>query len=203
MALPLAAMGQSANSSLQGPANPEKVLRYAFEVAETSFDPHKVSDVYSGIVNKGMFDAPLRYDHLARPAKLVPNVLAGMPEMSSDYKTFVLRVKPGIYFDNHEVFGGKKRELVAEDFVYSMKRLLDPKLAAPSLAELEGYIVGSEEFLARTRKSGKMDYDATIEGLKVIDRYTFQVKLNEPKPNFIYNFADCRVTCALAREVVE
>jgi len=203
LALPLAAMGQSANSSLQGPANPEKVLRYAFEVAETSFDPHRVTDVYSGIVNNGMFDAPLRYDHLARPAKLVPNTLVAMPEVSADFKTFVLRVKPGIYFDNHEVFGGKKRELTAEDYVYTMKRILDPKLSAPLLSEMEGSIVGTVEFLKRVRKNGKMEYDTEIEGLKVIDRYTFQVKLEDAKPTWVYNFADCRISCAVAREVVE
>ncbi len=188
-------------ASAQSDSN--KVLRYAFEVAETSFDPQKVTDVYSTIVNKAMFDSPLRYDNLARPAKLVPNTLIAMPEVSSDYRTFILRVKPGIYFDNHEVFGGKKRELTAEDYIYSIKRTLDPKLSAPSLAELEGYVVGSVEFLKRVRASGKMEYDSPIEGLKVIDRYTFQIKLNEPKPNWIYRFADCRVSCAVAREVVE
>ena len=203
LVLPIVAVGQSAKPSAQDRPDPEKVLRYAFEVAETSFDPHKVSDVYSSIVNKGMFDTPLRYDQLARPAKLVSNVLVGMPEVSPDFKTFVLHVKPGIYFDNDDAFGGKKRELIAEDYVYSIKRLLDPKLSAPQLSEVEGYIVGSEEFLKRVRKSGTMDYDAPIEGLKVIDRYTFQVKLNDPKPNWIYNFADCRASCAVAREVVE
>ncbi len=203
LALSLAAIGQSAKPVGQSPANPEKVLRYAFEVAETSFDPHRVSDVYSSIVNNGMFDTPLRYDQLARPAKLISNTLVAMPEVSADFKTFVLRVKPGIYFDNHEAFGGKKRELTAEDYVYSMKRILDPKLSAPLLAEMEGYIVGSTEFLKRVRKNGKMEYDTEIEGLKVIDRYTFQVKLEDPKPTWIYNFADCRASCAVAREVVE
>ena len=203
LALPLACVAQSAKPHSQDRPDVEKVLRYAFEVAETSFDPQKVTDVYSTIVNKAMFDSPLRYDNLARPAKLVPNTLVAMPEVSPDYKTFTLRVKPGIYFDNHEVFGGKQRELTAEDYVYSLKRTLDPKLSAPSLAELEGYVVGTEEFLKRVRASGKMEYDSSIEGLKVIDRYTFQIKLNEPKPNWIYRFADCRVSCALAREVVE
>ena len=203
VALPLSAVAQGEKQTAQYRPDPAKVLRYAFEVAETSFDPQKVTDVYSIIVNKAMFDSPLRYDNLARPAKLVSNTLVTMPEVSSDFKTFTLRVKPGIYFDNHEVFGGKKRELTAEDYVYSIKRTLDPKLSAPSLAELEGYIVGSEEFLKRVRASGKMEYDSPIEGLKAIDRYTFQIKLNEPKPNWIYRFADCRVSCALAREVVE
>ena len=183
--------------------DPEKVLRYAFEVAETSFDPQKVSDVYSTIANNAMFDTPLCYDQLARPAKLIPNTLAAMPEVSADYRTFTLRVRPGIYFDNHVAFAGKKRELTAVDYVFTIKRLFDPRLSAPQLSEVEGYIVGSEEFLARIRNSGKMDYDTPIEGLKVIDRYTFQIKLNEPKPNWIYNFADCRVSCAVAREVAE
>ena len=183
--------------------DPNKVLRYAFEIAETSFDPMKVSDVYSSIVNNAMFDAPLRYDYLARPVKMVPNTLVAMPEVSADYRTITLRVKPRIYFDNHDVFGGKKRELVAEDYVYALKRLMDPKLSAPLLGEVEGYIVGTEALLKRVRKNNKMDYDTPLEGLRALDRYTLQIKLNEAKPNWLYNLADCRLTCAVAREVVE
>ncbi len=183
--------------------DPNKVLRYAFEVAESSFDPHKNSDVYSNIVNNAIFDAPLRYDFLARPPKLVPNTLVAMPEVSTDYKTYTLHVKPGIYFADDPAFGGKKRELTAEDYVYSIKRLFDPKLAAPQLAEVEGYVVGSEELMKRVRKANQMDYDTPLEGLKALDRYTLQLKLNESKPNWIYNFADGRVTNAVAREVVE
>ena len=200
---PLLAFAQAGKPAANDRPDPEKVLRYAFEIAETSFDPQKVSDVYSSIANNAMFDPPLRYDQLARPAKLIPNTLVAMPEVSADFRTFTLRVKPGIFFDNHEAFAGKKRELTAADYVFTIKRLFDPKLSAPQLSEVEGYIVGSEEFLARIRKSGKMDYDTPIEGLKSIDRYTFQIKLNEPKPNWIYNFADCRVSCAVAREVAE
>jgi ABC-type transport system substrate-binding protein len=183
--------------------DPNKVLRYAFEVAESSFDPHKNSDVYSGIVNNAIFDAPLRYDFLARPPKLIPNTLAAMPEVSADSKTYTLRVKPGIYFSDDPAFGGKKRELTAEDYVFSIKRLFDPKLAAPQLAEVEGYIVGSEELLKRVRKTNQMDFDTPLEGLKAIDRYTFQVKLKDSHPNWIYNFASSNVSAAVAREVVE
>jgi ABC-type transport system substrate-binding protein len=186
-----------------GGADPNKVLRYAFEVAETSFDPQKISDVYSNIVNSAMFDTPLRYDPLARPAKLVPNTTASMPELSPDYKTLTVRIRPGIYFADHPVFKGKKRELTAEDYVYSIKRLFDPKLSAPLLAEVEGYFVGSEEMMKRVRKAGKMDYDAPLEGLKALDRYTLQIKFVDPKPIWIYNLADCRVSCAVAREIVE
>lgn len=184
-------------------ADPNKVFRYAFEIAESSLDPQKISDVYSNIINAGMFDTPLKYDFLARPLKLRPNTLASMPEISADGMTYTLRVKPGIYFADDPAFGGKKRELVAEDYVYSIKRLMDPKLAAPLLAEVESIIVGSDEALARARKANKFEYEAPIEGLKAVDRYTLQIRLTQPFYNFIYNLADCRVSCAVAREVVE
>ncbi len=183
--------------------DPKKVLRYAFEIAETSMDPQKVSDVYSSIVNNAQFDSPLRYDYLARPTKLVPNTTVGMPEFTDNYRTLTFKIRPGIFFAPHEAFGGKKRELTAEDYVYTIKRLFDPKLSAPLLAEVEGYIVGSDEMMKRVRKANKMVYDTPLEGLRALDRYTVQIKLNESKPNWIYNLADCRAACAVAREVVE
>ena len=53
-------------------ADPAKVLRIAFPVAETGFDPVRVSDLYSNIVNEAIFERLLTYDYLARPARLVP-----------------------------------------------------------------------------------------------------------------------------------
>jgi ABC-type transport system substrate-binding protein len=184
-------------------ADAAKVFRYAIEVSETSLDPQKVSDLYSNTINGAVFDAPLTYDYLARPLKLKPNTLASLPEISADGMTYTLRVKPGTYFSDDPAFDGKKRELVAEDYVYSIKRLMDPALSAPLLAEVEGYIVGSDEALAKARKAGRFDYDAPIEGLRALDRYTWQIKLTKPYYVFIYNLTDCRVSCAVAREVVE
>ena len=184
-------------------ADANKTFRYAFEIAETSFDPHRISDAYSQIVNQGMFDAPLTYDYLARPVKLKANTAVSLPEVSADGLTYTVRIQPGIHFADDPAFNGGKRELTAADYVYSMKRLLDPKVRASQAAEVEPYVVGAEEAASRARKADKFDYDAPIEGLKVIDRHTFQVKLTSPLYVFIYNFADCRIACAVAREVVE
>lgn len=184
-------------------ANPAKTLRYAFEIAETTLDPHRISDVYSNIINSAIFDSPLSYDYLARPLKVKINTLSALPEVSSDYRVFTLHVKPGIYFAPHEVFKGKKRELTAEDYVYSMKRVLDPANTSPLVAEFDGFVVGVREAIAAASKSGKFNYDTVIDGLRVLDRYTFRVTLIKSKPGFIYNFTDCRATCAVARELVE
>src|SRR3954469_15072384 len=94
-------------SACAGAAEP-KVLRYAFEVAETSFDPHRINDVYSNIVNQGMFEAPLAYDYLARPAKLIPNTAAALPEVSADGRTYTIRIRPGIFFADDPAFNGKR-----------------------------------------------------------------------------------------------
>ncbi len=200
-----AANAAAAPSTPSTPYAPDKnkVIRYAFEVAETGMDPHKVSDVYSTIVHNAIFDTPIRYDYLARPLKAVPNTLESFPEISADFKTYTLRVKPGIYFADDPVFGGKKRELVAEDYVYSIKRLFDPTLSAPLLAEVEETILGAGALLKRVRAANKMDYDTPLEGLRALDRYTFQIRLRETKPDFYYVLTDCRAACAVAREVVE
>ncbi|MBK9575302.1 MAG: hypothetical protein IPO43_22790 [Rhodoferax sp.] len=115
----------------------EKVLRYAFPIAETGFDPAQLSDLYSRIVTSNIFDALYRYDYLARPVKVRPNVAVGMPEISDDYRTYTIKIKPGIYFADDPAFGGKKRELTAQDFAYSYKRIFDPKSKSPSYGDLE------------------------------------------------------------------
>ena len=75
----------------QGPsAKPEKVLRYAFPIAETGFDPAQISDLYSRIITANMFDALYGYDYLARPAKVIPVAAAAMPMISDDYKTYTV-----------------------------------------------------------------------------------------------------------------
>src|SRR4029453_9455650 len=103
-------------------ADPAKVLRIAFPVQETGFDPVKVSDLYSNTVNEAIFDRLLTYDYLARPAKLVPLAAETMPEITDNGRTYVFKLRRGIYFTPNPAFKGQKRELVAEDFVYTFNR---------------------------------------------------------------------------------
>ncbi len=188
-------------------AEPPKVLRYAFPVAETGFDPAQVNDLYSRILTAHLFDAPLTYDHLARPFKLKPSTAVALPEISDDFKSFTFRIKPGIYFSDDPAFKGQKRELVAQDYVYSLKRVYDPKLKAPahSYVEDEG-IIGLQALRDEALKSGKpFDYDREVEGLKAHDRYTFRVKLRESRPRHLMAIWAGRdvYAGAVAREVVE
>jgi ABC-type transport system substrate-binding protein len=185
------------------PAMAEKVLRYAFLVAETGFDPAQVNDLYSSIIFEHIFDAPLTYDYLARPFKLKPNTAAAMPEVSRDGKTWTVRIRPGIYFADDPAFKGRKRELTAQDYVFSLKRHFDPKNKSVQLYLIDQRIVGMDALRKAALEGGKFDYDREVEGLRAIDRYTFRVVLKEPKPTFIYDLAYCNLSCAVAREVIE
>src|SRR6188508_1023284 len=199
--LVLAASAFSAYAITPAAADPDKVYRYAFNVAETTFDPAEVSDLYSSTLMANIFDSPLAYDYLARPLKLIPNTLEAMPEVGEQGTLYRMKVKPGIYFADDAAFDGKRRELTAEDYVYSIKRLFDPKKKSPNLYLLEGNIAGMDEVLAKARRENRMDYDTPVEGLRALDRYTFQVRLKQPNYNFIYYLAYCNLTCAVAREV--
>ncbi len=180
----------------------EKVLRYAFPVAETGFDPGQINDLYSSIILSHIFDAPLTYDYLARPVKVISNT-AGMPEVSADGLTWTLRVKPGIYFADDPAFKGARRELTAADYVYSLKRHWDPKVKSPNLYLVDRKVPGMAALRAEAEKSGRFDYEREVDGLRALDRYTYQIRFNEPNPNFLYDLATCNLSCALAREVVE
>jgi ABC-type transport system substrate-binding protein len=183
----------------------EKVVRYAFRSAETGFDPAQITDTYSKAVVAGILDAPLEYDFGARPFKLRPATLSAMPELSADFKTLTFHVKPGIYFSDDPAFKGRRRELTAADYVYSIKRHYDPKLKSGNLYLLENArILGLSELRREGMRAKKpFDYDREVEGLKALDRYTFQVKLGAGDPRFVYQFSDAGFLGAVAREVVE
>jgi ABC-type transport system substrate-binding protein len=186
-------------------AEPEKVLRYAIRAAESGFDPPQVSDLYSRTMIANMLDAPYAYEFLARPVRLRPNTALAMPEASADFTTFTVRLRHGILFDDDPAFGGKKRELVAEDYVYSIKRHFDPALKSSSYATLaNNHLLGLDDLRDAAIKTGKpFDYDAPVAGLRALDRYTLQFRLAQPNPRFANELSDPAVTGAVAREVVE
>jgi oligopeptide transport system substrate-binding protein len=183
-------------------AAPIKTIRFAFLIAETEFDPTRVSDIYSNTINDAIFESLLTYDYLARPVKLKPNMAAAMPEVTEDGKLYTFKIRPGVFFADDAVFGGKKREVTSADFAYALKRLYDPANRSPWLWYVEGKIIGGDEAMAAAKKSGKFNYDAPIAGLETPDRYTLRIRVKETDYNFLYIFATNQ-TAAIAREVVE
>ncbi len=186
-------------------ATPQKVLRYAIRVAETGFDPAQISDLYSSLIASNIFDSLYQYEFLARPVRLRPSIAVALPEASADFKRFTIRIKPGIFFADDAAFKGVKRELIAADYVYAIKRHFDPRWKSPTYQTLENNkIVGLDELRqAAIKNKTPFDYDAPVEGLRAVDRYTIQFRLGLPNPRFADALSDPARTGAIAREVVE
>jgi oligopeptide transport system substrate-binding protein len=176
-------------------------LRVAFPVAETGFDPQATSDLYSDHVQRAIFETLYAFDYLARPYRRVPRIATALPLIEDGGRTWTFHVRPGIHFADDAAFNGKKRELTAADYVYSWKRLLDPRVRSPFSWYLQGKIVGADAVIAAA-KGGKLDYDAPIEGLRALDRYTIRVKLKDPD-YILFGYLCSSPMAALAREVIE
>ena len=181
-------------------ADPEKVLHVAmFDIA--TFDPQQYTDVPSFEVFTSIYEGLYEYDYLASPPRLAPVTASGQPIIVDGGTTWTIRLQPGIYFTDDPAFGGKRRELVAEDYVYSLKRWIDPNLRRGGSAVFTDLIVGARAVVAAAARPGdKFDYDQPIEGLRALDRYTLRLRLTEPNYPVIH---DNIIRGAVAREVVE
>ena len=184
------------------PAQADKVLRIAFEAPDDGFDMVKTFNFYSGNVADVIFERLLQYDYLANPVKLVPATAQSMPVIKENGKVYIFKIKPGIYFTDDPAFKGQRRELIAEDYVYSVKRILDPKNHSSSYAFIDQKIVGANALVEQAKQTGRFNYDAKIEGVKALDRYTLQFTLTQPDYNFPYILAYSTFG-ATAREVVD
>jgi ABC-type transport system substrate-binding protein len=183
-------------------ADMAKTVHVAFAVAENGFDPQAVYDSYSFYICHAIFDPLYTYDYFARPVRLVPNTADGPPRITDGGRSFTVKVRPGIYFADDPVFKGKRRELVAQDYVYTIKRIFDPKVRSYWLYIFDHRLVGLDETLERARKDGRLDYDAKIEGLQALDRYTLRIRFKEPYYAFQY-WLSYDGLAAVTREVVE
>jgi ABC-type transport system substrate-binding protein len=97
------------------------------------------------------------------------------------------------------------RELVAADFVYTIKRFCGPALRSEWLYQWENarILVLSEPRRRVLAEKLPFPYDEPVTGLRTLDRHRFEVRLAEPAPRFTQLFASPTLCGAVAREVIE
>ena len=181
-------------------ADPAKVLRIAQYDIDT-LDPQQYSDDPSFQVIMAIFEPVYEWDYLSPTPKLSPLTAAAPAEVTDGGRVWTIRLKRGILFTDDPAFKGKPRELVAEDYVYSYKRWLDPNGRRAGNPILTDLILGARPVVEAAKRAGKFDFDAPVEGLRALDRYTLQIRMREPDyPNLRDMLSFCG---AVAREVVE
>ena len=182
-------------------ADPSKRWHGILPEDAPGFDPSGPTNTSAAAVVELIFERLLTYDYLARPAKLVPMAAEAMPTVTDEGKTWTVRLRRGIVFSADPAFKKARRELTAQDVVYTFKRFMDPEQRSPYQFMMRNKLVGLDE-LARAAKNGKFDYDKRIPGIEALDRYTVRFRLAATDYRFGYLLAHT-ATGIVAREVVE
>lgn len=164
----------------------EKVLVTVLESQVSGLDPVRGSGVYDAQAMGRLYDGLLEYHYLKRPFELVPNLAAAMPTVSEDGLVYTFEIKQGVKFHDNACFPqGQGRELVAEDFIYSIKRVADPKIQSPSFSMIAERIEGLDAWRDKYVDASEVVYDEAVTGLRAIDKYTLQFTLTKPWPQFM------------------
>jgi len=185
-----------------GGADPElaglRVYHHSADGAPTSLDPAQSATAYANLVVINAYDTLYSYKYLARPYQLKPNLAAAMPEISDDGLVYTIQLKPGTRFIDDPAFpDGKGREVVAADVVYSILRHFDPSVRPQGAWLWQGRVAGLEEW-----KAAGSDYDRPPDGLRAVDRYTLEIRLEAPYPQLLYTLA-MGYSAVVPREAVE
>lgn len=191
--------------------------RFALSSPIKGFDPINANDVPTARVLGAVHETLLQYHYLERPFRVVPNLAKAMPEVSEGGKVYTFQLQEGVLFHDDEAFGGKPRELVAEDFVYAWKRLADPRLSANGWWVLESWVEGLDEWraaiaqvakdlkdepAAKVKAAEQAAFEKPVSGLQAQGKHSLVVRLKRPYPQFPY-ILTMVYTAPMAREVAE
>ena len=184
---------------------PPKVLRYAMLIDATTLDSGALQDIYSQEVAGSIFEPLYRYDYLARPVRIKPLLAAAMPEVSADQREYLVRIQPGVFFADDPAFEGHPREVVAEDVVYAVKRIFDPRWKSPQYPSYAALGITGLDAVRQQAIEHKQafDYAQPVAGLQALDAHTLRFRLDKPNPRFIYELTGAVAAAPVAREVVE
>jgi ABC-type transport system substrate-binding protein len=194
----------------------KNILYSAFTERPKHLDPVQSYTEDEARFTQQVYEPPLQYHYLKRPYELVPLTALEVPKAApapGGGVVYTIRIRPGIRYQPHPAFVPQNhalarqrierldspyqlptgtRELVADDYIYEIKRLASPRLHSPILGLMAEKIVdlgGLAERLRKfdTRKDDWLDLRKhRLKGVEKVDDYAFRVRLKEPYPQFVY-----------------
>ncbi|HLB45734.1 MAG TPA: ABC transporter substrate-binding protein [Anaerolineales bacterium] len=165
---PTAAPTEATSGDMTPQKGGEVIVVYKDDLA--TLDPAIGYDWTNWPTIKMVFDGLLDYDS---GTTIQPRIAESLPEVSADGLTYTFKLRKGVKFHNG-------REVVADDIVYTMTRVLDPKTGSPGAGFFVG-IKGAQEFIDGTATS--------VEGITAVDPYTVQFTLTAPDVTFLNKMA--------------
>lgn len=181
----LAALVSVAWAQTRGPSErrePAGTYRRPLGNEPATLDPARIVDVYGGSVAQQVFDGLARFD---QTLTITPS-LAQFWRASRDGLTWTFTLRKGVRFHHG-------REVTSDDVVFSLTRLLDPRVKSGA-ADLFAVIKGAADFREGRAKS--------VTGLTAVDTHTVQIVLEEPFIGFAGLLA-VRHASIVPRDLVE
>lgn len=146
-------------------AEKQEIVRHIKD-EPASLDPMKAVGLIEAQVARDLFEGLVNQD---AHGQIIPGVAAKW--QTADNQTYIFTLRKDAKWSNGE-------PVTAQDFVYSWRRLVDPKSLSPFawFAELAG-MENAQQIIA-----GKMPPETL--GVSAVDKYTLKVKLSKPVPYF-------------------
>ncbi|PCH91035.1 MAG: ABC transporter substrate-binding protein, partial [Bacteroidetes bacterium] len=140
------------------------VFRYNESAGISSLDPSFARNVENIWAINQLFNGLVQMDD---ELNVVPSIASSW-DISEDGAVYTFHLRTDVYFHDHELFqGGKGRKVIAEDFVHSLFRIVNPEVTSP----------GAWIF-------NNLDQSKNL-GFVAIDDSTFQIFLKNPFPPFL------------------
>ena len=156
----------------------DQILKIDLGTEPATLDPNKAQSSDAIAVLSALQRGLVYFD---KDLKVVPELAKDLPVISADAKTLTFTLKDGIKYSNGD-------PIVAGDFVYSMKRLIDPRTAAP-YSYVMAEVAGAADLLALAGKDPAptdAEVDALLAkvGVSAPDDKTVVINLDKPATYF-------------------
>ncbi len=192
------------------------ILYSSFVTRPKHLDPVQSYTEDEAIFTQQVYEPLLQYHYLKRPYEPIPltalEVPRPRPVEGGKFTVYEIRIRPGIRYQPHPGFvsgnhsldrqkiealrspyelAAATRELVADDYIYQIKRLAHPKLHSPIFGLMAEYVVGLQQLADQLKKAdAKGDWldlrGYPLEGVQRVDEHTFRVTLKGSYPQFVY-----------------
>jgi len=149
-------------------ANREQILLRANGTEPAALDPHLVTGVSEHNILSALLEGLVRDD--PKTLEALPGVAESW-ELSEDGRTYTFHLREDAKWSNGD-------PVTADDFVFSYRRILSPKLGA-EYASMLYPMVGAKAY-----NTGDIT-DFSQVGVKALDERTLEITLVEPTPYFL------------------
>jgi ABC-type transport system substrate-binding protein len=213
----LAGCGEIWNDPYPDAERTANILYASFAERPKHLDPVQSYTEDEARFTQQVYEPPLQYHYLKRPYELIPLTALEVPKPreidGGKFTVYEIRIRPGIRYQPHPAFVQENhaldaarisrlqspyklpsatRELVADDYIYQIKRLAHPRLHSPIFGLMAEYIVGMSEFAQQLKKADSdrakwLDLrDYPLQGVERVDSHAFRVTLKGSYPQFVY-----------------